>query len=97
MLEKAYVYLPLYRSWPAVREKGDPWTNDVLDILEGVNSQGTDEVSLHTASGRCCSRIIFGDALKIGRTVHLRVYNAGFPSHDRVNKFRPRRIHELGI
>ncbi|KIM77861.1 glycoside hydrolase family 16 protein [Piloderma croceum F 1598] len=39
-------------TWPAVWDKGDPWPyKGEADIIEGVNSQGTNEVTLHTSRG----------------------------------------------
>ncbi|KAF8155942.1 laminarinase [Crassisporium funariophilum] len=39
-------------TWPAVWTVGANWPNQgEMDILEGVNDQGTDQVTLHTSSG----------------------------------------------
>ncbi|KIM85960.1 glycoside hydrolase family 16 protein [Piloderma croceum F 1598] len=37
-------------TWPAVWENGDPWPSKI-DIVEGVNSHGTNQVSIHTSGG----------------------------------------------
>jgi len=39
-------------TWPALRTKGDDLSNQsVIDIMEGVNDQGPNQVTLHTSAG----------------------------------------------
>ncbi|KAI0292598.1 2 beta-glucanase [Multifurca ochricompacta] len=39
-------------TWPAVWERGDNWpAGGEIDIVEGVNNQASDSVTLHTSSG----------------------------------------------
>ncbi|KAI0260898.1 2 beta-glucan [Gloeopeniophorella convolvens] len=39
-------------TWPAVWENGDNWpAGGEIDIVEGVNDQGADTITLHTSSG----------------------------------------------
>ncbi|KAH9478613.1 putative glycosidase C21B10.07 [Psilocybe cubensis] len=41
-------------TWPAVWTVGADWPNQgEIDILEGVNDQGPDQVTLHTGNGGC--------------------------------------------
>ena len=63
------------RTWPAVWEVGDDWPNQgEVDILEGVNDQGPDQATLHTAAG--CSmpkdRTMIGCVLSSYPTRHPR-------------------------
>ncbi|KAJ6490527.1 hypothetical protein DFH09DRAFT_834221, partial [Mycena vulgaris] len=53
------VHMPegCWSTWPALWENGPNWPNDgEVGIIEGVNNQGTNQVTLHTALGSAFQR-----------------------------------------